>query len=90
MLSSKTLLSAATLFFSSLSFAAPVDVNTATAAEIATALNGIGAAKAAAIVAHRQQHGPYKTAEELTQVSGIGEKLLAKIKSDLVISSAAD
>ncbi len=45
----------------------PVDLNSADAATLAT-LNGIGPAKAEAIVAYRKEHGPFQTAEQLAQV----------------------
>ncbi len=65
------------------SFAAPVNVNTATAAEIATALHGIGLKKAELIVEHCHKKGCTKP-EDLLAVKGIGEKTLATIKPDLL------
>jgi competence protein ComEA len=58
---------------------APVDLNTATEAELET-LDGVGPATAAKILAYRQQHGGFRTVEDLLQVSGIGPKKLAAIK----------
>jgi competence protein ComEA len=55
-----------------------VNVNTADAATIAAALNGVGQAKAEAIVAHREQNGPFKSAEQLAEVKGIGLKTVEK------------
>lgn len=49
-----------------------VNINTADATAIAAALNGVGDAKAAAIVAYRTEHGPFKSADQLAQVKGIG------------------
>ena len=49
-----------------------VNINTADAATLSRALNGIGPAKAEAIIAHREQHGPFKSVEELANVRGIG------------------
>ncbi|WP_284036062.1 helix-hairpin-helix domain-containing protein [Neobacillus sp. 114] len=46
-------------------------------------LPGIGPAKAAAIIDYRETSGPFKQAEDLKNVSGIGEKTYEKIK-DLV------
>lgn len=54
----------------------PVNINTATAEELAQALTGVGAVKAAAIVADREQNGPFASVEELTRVSGVGDKVL--------------
>lgn len=47
-------------------------------------LPGIGPAKAAAIIEYRSTSGPFKTVEDLKNVSGIGEKTFEKLK-DLVI-----
>lgn len=55
-----------------------LDINTATAEELAT-VKGIGAAKAAAILAYRAANGPFKAMSELTRVGGIGAKTAAKI-----------
>ena len=66
-------------------FAAPVNINQATATEIATALKGIGEAKAEAIVEYRNLNGAFNSAEQLTAVKGIGEKLVSKIKEDVLL-----
>jgi competence protein ComEA len=55
------------------------DLNTATAAEIAKYLHGIGWAKAQKIIEYRQRFGPIDTPEELLVIKGIGEKTLEKI-----------
>jgi competence protein ComEA len=49
-----------------------VDLNHASAAELET-LPGIGPAKAAAIVRHRDEHGPFAAPGDLRDVTGIGE-----------------
>lgn len=53
-----------------------INVNTATAAELAENLYGIGIARAEAIVAYRHQHGAFVNAESLRQVPGIGAMVL--------------
>lgn len=59
------------------SFAADkVDINSADAATLATALNGIGPAKAEAIVAYRTANGPFESADDLEKVKGIGTKTI--------------
>jgi competence protein ComEA len=56
-----------------------VDVNRATAAEL-TALPGIGPALAARIVASRETEGPFRTADDLLRVAGIGPAKLEAIR----------
>ena len=50
----------------------PVNVNTASAEEIAEALKGIGMTKAETIVAYRDENGQFKHVDELVNVKGIG------------------
>lgn len=65
--------------FAPLSLAAePVDINQATAEQIATALSGVGPAKAAAIVQYRETNGLFVSVEQLTDVKGIGPATLGK------------
>jgi len=66
--------------------AAPVDINTADAAALADALSGIGPSKAAAIVAYREQHGPFKSAEDLVLIKGIGDRTLDLNRENIVVS----
>ena len=49
-----------------------VDINSASAEELAEAMNGVGIKKAQAIVKHRQEFGPFKSIEQLLDVPGIG------------------
>lgn len=51
---------------------AGININTAGAEELAAQLSGIGRVRAAAIVRYREQFGPFESAEELAEVSGIG------------------
>jgi len=69
--------------------AAPVNVNTADAKTISDSLSGIGQKKAEAIVKYREEKGPFKTADDLTNVAGIGEKTVEKNKNDILLSDAA-
>ncbi|HEX2564023.1 MAG TPA: ComEA family DNA-binding protein [Acidimicrobiales bacterium] len=61
---------------------APVDLNTATAEQLDT-LPGVGPATASAIIAHREQHGPFTSVDQLLDVRGIGEAKLEQLR-DLV------
>lgn len=55
--------------------AAPVDVNTATEEEL-MALPGIGEVRAAAIVAWREEHGPFADLQEVTALEGISARMV--------------
>ena len=55
-----------------------VNVNQASAQEIADLLKGIGLKKAQSIVEYRDQQGPFKQVEDLAKVNGIGEATVAK------------
>jgi competence protein ComEA len=57
-------------------WAGPVDVNSADAATLAEELDGIGPAKAEAIVDYRDRNGPFESVDELLDVKGIGERVL--------------
>lgn len=56
---------------------AKVNINKADAAQLQT-LNGIGEAKAKAIIEYRSKNGNFTDVKQLMQVSGIGEKLLTQ------------
>ena len=63
----------ATGLFSILAWAAqPVNVNSASAEEIAEALKGVGMSKAEAIVEYRDNNGKFEHVDELINVKGIG------------------
>ncbi|MEJ2344408.1 MAG: helix-hairpin-helix domain-containing protein [Gammaproteobacteria bacterium] len=57
-------------------YAGPVDINSANAEAIAAALKGVGQQKAQAIVAYRHAHGPFKSADDLAMVKGIGTRTI--------------
>jgi len=63
----------ATGLFSIWAWAAqPVNVNAASAEELAEALKGVGMSKAEAIVNYRNEYGEFKHIDELVNVKGIG------------------
>jgi competence protein ComEA len=68
--------------------ATPVNINTADAQTIAASLDRIGLAKAEAIVAYRKAHGPFKSADELRNIKGIGAKTLALNHDAIRLSGA--
>jgi competence protein ComEA len=75
----------AVLFFSGNLFATPININKASADEIAAALTGVGQSKAEAIVAYRSQNGEFKKANDIVQVKGIGNAIYEKNKKDILL-----
>lgn len=69
-------------------FAGPVDINSADAETISNELDGVGLTKAQAIVEYRQKHGPFKSAEDLSLVKGIGERTVALNKDNIRVATA--
>lgn len=67
-------------------FAAPVDINKASAQEMSESLKRVGLKKATAIVAYRKENGPFASIDDLASVKGIGKKTIAKNKDNLQIS----
>lgn len=67
----------------------PVDINTASAQELALNLTGIGSSKAAAIVAYREEHGGFRHIDDLVNVKGIGLTTIEKNR-ELILVSAND
>ena len=55
-----------------------LDLNKATAEQLAEALTGISETKAKLIVMYRKEHGGFKSVEEIVLVKGIGVKTLEK------------
>lgn len=63
---------------------ARIAVNRASAEEL-TSLPGIGPHLAAAIIADRARHGPYRTPEDLLRVRGIGPVVLERLKGRILV-----
>jgi competence protein ComEA len=64
---------------------AEVNINTATQSELET-LQGIGPAKAKAIVVYRENNGLFESKGDLEKVSGIGSGTIKKIHGDITVS----
>ena len=75
----------AAFIFSSAVFASPVNINKASASEIAEALNGIGMSKASAIVEHRKTMGLFENASDIVMVKGIGDVTYQKNLKDILV-----
>jgi competence protein ComEA len=81
----KSIAALAAFVVSSITMAAPVNINTASAEQIAEALNGIGLSKAQAIVDYREAYGLFNQADEIVYVRGIGEATYLKNKDDILV-----
>ena len=68
------------LLWTTVAWAAKIDLNSATAKEL-TSLPGIGDAYAQRIVEYRQANGPFTDPHQVTDVKGIGEGTYAKIEA---------
>ncbi|MBD3766869.1 MAG: ComEA family DNA-binding protein [Gammaproteobacteria bacterium] len=66
-----------------------VNVNTADAAQLASALSGVGEKKAQLIIAWRKENGPFRSLDDLGKIKGFGPKLIERNKDIIVFSSSA-
>ncbi|AMJ71814.1 competence protein ComEA [Enterobacter cloacae] len=62
-----------------------VSINSASAEDLARAMNGVGLKKAQAIVSYREENGPFKTVDDLKQVPGMGSALVERNLSHLTL-----
>ena len=69
-------------------WAGPVDLNTADAETIARELNGVGQARAQAIVDYRNEYGAFQSTDELLNVTGIGKFILEANEQNILIEPA--
>ena len=61
-----------------------ININTADETQLTT-LTGIGATRAQAIIAYREENGPFAAIEDIMNVQGIKEGTFAKIKDEIVV-----
>ena len=69
--------------------AGPVDINTADAATLAKELDGVGLARAKAIVEYRERNGKFKSVDEMLNVKGIGPAVIEQNKANLQVREPA-
>ena len=66
-----------------IAFAAPpVNINTADKETLMT-VKGVGERRAEAIIAYREEHGPFKSVEDLLAVQGIGRQIIDENRENL-------
>lgn len=61
-----------------------ININTASLSEL-TSISGIGNVKASSIIEYREKNGKFKTIEDITKVSGIGQATYKKIKDYITV-----
>jgi competence protein ComEA len=67
---------------------ARLDLNGATAAELQS-IPGIGPLLAGRLVAHRNAHGPFRSAEQLRAVAGVGPSMLHRLSRWVTLGKEA-
>ena len=72
-----------------LALAGPVNINTADAETISAELKGVGMSKAQAIVEYRENHGPFKSHDDLTLVKGIGVRTVEINQDNILLEVVA-
>jgi len=65
-----------------------ININTAGVQELVK-LPRIGEQIAQKIIDYRSKNGPFKNPEDLMKVSGIGEKIFAQIRGQIVVTASA-
>ena len=63
-----------------------ININSASAEELAQMLVGVGESRAQAIINYRQQHGEFTTVADLLAVRGIGTKVIEDNAAKIVVS----
>ena len=82
------LLSAGFALSAALAWAGPVDINSADASTLAKELNGVGPARAQAIVAYRNEHGPFRSVDDLALVKNMPRKVIDNNRELLRVEGA--
>ena len=78
------------VLYSNFALAGPVNINTADADTLAAEINGVGEMRALAIIQYREAHGAFKSVDELTQVKGIGVKLVEKNRENMTVRESSN
>jgi competence protein ComEA len=67
-----------------------VNINTANAEEIASAMNGVGLSKAEEIVRYREANGSFVHVDELINVKGVGMKTVDKNRDNIMLGKTSN
>lgn len=82
----KILLAMVSLFFFTGTVFAAVNINTASQAELES-LQGIGPAKAKAIIEHREKVGSFASVDDLEKVTGIGPGIIKQLRDAITVEA---
>lgn len=66
-----------------------LNINTASASQLADQMNGVGTVKAEAIISYRDEHGKFESVDQLVNVKGIGLATIEKNREALTVSAVA-
>lgn len=69
--------------------AGTIDINTADK-ETLMSIKGIGEKRAEAIIAYREEHGPFKTVDDLAEIEGIGPAIIENNREILTVAAPAN
>jgi competence protein ComEA len=64
---------------------ASININTADAETLAAELKGIGLKRAKAILAYRNEHGPFKSVDDLVMIRGISKRIVDQNREKIVV-----
>jgi competence protein ComEA len=82
-----TILALALFVFAPILCAEPLDINTATAEQLAETMVGVGKVKAQAIVQDRDKNGRFKSIDDLARVKGIGSATIEKNRGKITVGA---
>ena len=68
-------------------YAGPVDINSADADMLASAIDGVGEKKAVTIVQYRETNGPFASVDELVNIKGIGAGTVDRNRQKLTVTT---
>ena len=64
---------------------ASVNINTADAETLVAELKGIGLKRAKAILAYRDEHGPFKSIDDLIKIKGISKRIVDQNRDKIIV-----
>ena len=75
------------LFFPGLLLAEVININTADKETLMTVMKGVGEKRAEAIIDYREKNGPFKSVDDLANISGIGESIIEDNRKNLTVEN---